>query len=76
MPEFVPVAALDPPLTPRQRQTLILIAEGRTTKEVAAALGISYKTAAAHRDNIMQKLRVHDTAHLVRYAIRTGLLEA
>jgi DNA-binding NarL/FixJ family response regulator len=63
-------------LTARQVQVLILIAEGKTTKEIAEDLGVSFKTAAAHRSNIMHKLNVHDTAHLVRYAIRTGLVEA
>jgi DNA-binding CsgD family transcriptional regulator len=62
-------------LTARQREVLILIAEGRTTKEIAKDLGISFKTAAAHRANIMHKLDLHDTAHLVRYAIRVGYLE-
>ncbi len=62
-------------LTARQAQVLILIANGKTTKEIAEDLGVSFKTAAAHRSNIMHKLNVHDTAHLVRYAIRSGLIE-
>jgi DNA-binding CsgD family transcriptional regulator len=62
-------------LTARQKQVLLLIAEGKTTKEIASQLGVSFKTAAAHRANLMQKLDIHDTAHLVRHAIRSGFLE-
>jgi DNA-binding NarL/FixJ family response regulator len=62
-------------LTPRQQEILILIAEGRTTKEIARHLGVSFKTASAHRSNIMSKLDIHDTAHLVRHAIRAGFIE-
>ena len=61
-------------LTWRQAQTLILIAEGKTTREIATALGVSFKTAAAHRANLMQRLRVHRSADLVRYAIRNGIV--
>jgi DNA-binding NarL/FixJ family response regulator len=62
------------PLTPRQRSLVRLVAEGRTTKEAAAALGITRKTAEAHRTQAMQRLGVHDTAGLVRYAVRKGLI--
>jgi two-component system response regulator NreC len=62
-------------LTDRQRQTLILIAEGKTTKQIALHLGVSFKTAAAHRSNLMNRLKIHDTAHLVRHAIRHGLIQ-
>jgi len=62
------------PLTSRERQVLQLIAEGKTTKEVAALLGVSVKTAESHRMRIMSKLDIHETAGLVRYAIRQGLL--
>ena len=62
------------PLTPRERQVLQLIAEGKTTKEVAALLGVSVKTAESHRMRIMTKLSIHETAGLVRYAIREGLV--
>ncbi len=61
------------PLTSRERQVLQLIAEGRTTKQAAALLNISTKTAESHRTHIMQKLDIHETAGLVRYAIRSGL---
>jgi DNA-binding NarL/FixJ family response regulator len=63
------------PLTPRERQVLQLIAEGKTTKEAAAVLDVSVKTAETHRTNLMDKLDIHSTAGLVRYAIRRGLLQ-
>src|SRR5438132_8387521 len=63
------------PLTPREREVLRLVAEGKTTKEVAAILGISAKTAEAHRMRIMKKLETHNTASTVRYAIRQGLVQ-
>jgi two-component system response regulator NreC len=63
------------PLSPREREVLQLVAEGKTTKEVAAILGISVKTAESHRTRIMSKLNIHETAGLVRYAIRRGLIE-
>jgi DNA-binding NarL/FixJ family response regulator len=64
------------PLSDRERQVLQLVAEGKTTKEVASLLGISVKTAESHRSNLMDKLNIHDTAGLVRYAIRIGLIES
>jgi DNA-binding NarL/FixJ family response regulator len=63
------------PLTPREREVLRLVAEGKTTKEVAAILGISVKTAEAHRIRVMKKLETHNTASTVRYAIRQGLVQ-
>lgn len=63
------------PLTPRERQVLQLVAEGKSTKEAAAILGISAKTADSHRTRLMEKLDIHDTASLVRYAIRRGLIQ-
>lgn len=63
-------------LTERERQVLALIAQGKSTKETAARLGISYKTADSHRSRILEKLGVHETASMVRYAIRAGLIEA
>lgn len=62
------------PLTQRERAVLQLIAEGKSNKEVATHLGISVKTAEAHRRNIMLKLDIHDTAGLVRHAIRIRLI--
>lgn len=64
------------PLTQREHQVLQLIAEGRTTKECAEVLALSVKTVDSHRTRIMQKLDIHDTASLVRYAVRSGLIEA
>ena len=62
-------------LTTRERQVLQLIAEGKTTKEVAKRLEISVKTAESHRTKLMKKLDIHETASLVRYAIREGLIQ-
>jgi two-component system, NarL family, response regulator NreC len=63
------------PLTPREREVLRLVAEGQTTKEIAAVLGISVKTAEAHRMRVMRKLETHNTASTVRSAIRQGLVQ-
>ena len=62
-------------LTPREREVVQLIAEGRTTKEIADVLGMSVKTAESHRANLMKKLDIHQIAGLVRYAIRRGLIQ-
>jgi PAS domain S-box-containing protein len=62
-------------LTERERQVLVLIAQGNSTKQAATTLGISYKTADSHRSRILEKLGVHETASMVRYAIRAGLIE-
>lgn len=64
------------PLTQREREVLQLVAEGKTTKEIAQVLGVSAKTAESHRTRIMRKLEIHDTAGLVRYAIRRGVIQA
>lgn len=61
-------------LTPRQREILQLVAEGRSTKEVASLLSLSIKTVEAHRSQIMERLDIHDLPGLVRFAIRTGLV--
>ncbi|HKQ61052.1 MAG TPA: response regulator transcription factor [Candidatus Polarisedimenticolaceae bacterium] len=61
-------------LTPREREVFHLVTEGKTTKEIAALLGISVKTAENHRTRVMDKLGVHNTAELVRYAARRGLM--
>ncbi|HKQ98944.1 MAG TPA: response regulator transcription factor [Candidatus Polarisedimenticolia bacterium] len=63
------------PLTPREREVLQLVAEGRTTKEAANVMGVSTKTAESHRMRLMAKLDIHETAGLVRYAIRRGLIQ-
>ena len=61
------------PLSPREREVLRLIADGRATKEVAADLGISIKTAETHRRQIMEKLQMFSVAELTKYAIRMGM---
>ncbi|MHB8501738.1 MAG: response regulator [Candidatus Acidiferrales bacterium] len=63
------------PLTLRERQVLQLIAEGKSTKDVASLLGISVKTAESHRTRLMQKLDIHETASLVLYAVRHGIVQ-
>ena len=63
-------------LTAREVQVLRLIADGRTMKQAAVALAISVRTAECHRASVMDKLHIHDTASLVRYAIRQGLVVA
>lgn len=63
------------PLTPRERQVLQLIAEGKRTKEIATLLGVSVKTAESHRTRLMEKLNIHETASLVRYALQRGLIQ-
>lgn len=62
-------------LTPRERAVLVLIAKGKTTKEIAYALSITIKTAEFHRTQSMRKLDAHNTADLTRAAIRLGLVE-
>ena len=64
------------PLTSREREVVQRIAEGQTTKEIAADLGLGVKTVESHRINLMRKLDIHETATLVRYAIRRGLIAA
>lgn len=63
-------------LSSREREVLQLIAEGKANKESAAELGISTKTVEKHRENLMAKLDIHDTAGLTRYAISTGIIES
>ena len=63
-------------LSSRERQVLQLIAEGRSMKEISSLLGVSSRTADSDKAKIMRKLGIHDTAGLVRYAIRTGLISA
>ena len=63
-------------LSAREREVLQLIAEGKNMKEVGGMLGISAKTAESHRTRLMQKLDIHETAGLVRYAIEIGLVTA
>ena len=63
-------------LTSRQREIVQLLAEGKSSKEVAAVLGLSVKTAETHRANIMRKLDCHSVTELVRYAIRNHIIAA
>jgi DNA-binding NarL/FixJ family response regulator len=62
-------------LTPRERQVVQLLAEGKTSKEVAVALNLSVKTAETHRTNIMRKLDLHSVADLTLYALRNGIAQ-
>ncbi len=62
-------------LTPREREVLQLIAEGKSTKQTASGLGVSVKTIETHRHNIMEKLAIHNVAELTRYAIRQGITD-
>ncbi|MGA3269164.1 MAG: response regulator transcription factor [Verrucomicrobiota bacterium] len=64
------------PLTSREMEVLQLIAEGKANKETAAELGISVKTVEKHRERVMSKLDIHDTAGLTRYAISAGIIES
>ncbi len=72
--DVVNKAAAAEPLSPRERQVVQLVAEGKSTKQIAELLNISVKTAEYHRGRVMDKLDIHDTAGLVRYAIRHGLV--
>jgi DNA-binding NarL/FixJ family response regulator len=63
-------------LTIREREIVQLLAEGKSSKEVAVALGISVKTAETHRANIMRKLELHSVSELVRYAVKNQIIEA
>jgi DNA-binding NarL/FixJ family response regulator len=63
-------------VTPRQREILQMLAEGRTAKEMARLLGISAKTVETHRAQLMERLDIHDVPGLVRFAIRVGLIQA
>ncbi len=62
-------------LTPREREVIQLVAEGKSTKEVATALSLSVKTAETHRTNLMRKLDLHSIADLTLYAVRNGIVQ-
>jgi len=70
----VPVSVGRDRLTPREREVVQLLAEGKSTKEVAVALGLSVKTAETHRSNIMRKLQLHSVSDLVMYAVRNNIV--
>jgi DNA-binding NarL/FixJ family response regulator len=74
-PEKATDAELTSGLTPRERETVQLIAEGKSNKEVASALDISVKTVETHRSRVMKKLSLHSVTQLVRYAIRQRMIE-
>jgi DNA-binding NarL/FixJ family response regulator len=61
-------------LTPREREVIQLLAEGKTSKEVATTLNLSVKTAETHRTNLMRKLDLHSVADLTLYAVRNGIV--
>lgn len=71
----VPDQIRQDPLTRREREVVQLLAEGKTTKEVAVALGISVKTAETHRSNVMRKLNFHSVSQLVLYAVRNCIVQ-
>jgi DNA-binding NarL/FixJ family response regulator len=62
-------------LTPREREVIQLVAEGKTTKEIASTLSLSVKTAETHRTNLMRKLDLHSIADLTLYAVRNGIVQ-
>ena len=64
------------PLTPREREIVQLLAEGKSNKEIATYLNISVKTAETHRANIMLKLNFHSVTELVRYAVKNKIIQA
>ncbi len=73
-PAAVPAPQARGRLTPREREIVQLLAEGKSTKEVAVALGLSVKTAETHRSNIMRKLELHSVSDLVLYAVRNNIV--
>ncbi len=70
------VDARTPTVTHRERESIQLLAEGKSNKESASALGVSVKTIEAHRANIMRKLHLRSTSDLVRYAVRNNIVQA
>jgi DNA-binding NarL/FixJ family response regulator len=73
--ESIPLDLIRRGLTSREREIIQLVAEGRSSKEVAGLLGISPKTAETHRANIMRKLELHSAVDVVRYAVRNTIIE-
>jgi DNA-binding NarL/FixJ family response regulator len=69
------VSLMSRSLSAREREIVQLLAEGKTSKEVAAVLGIRVKTVATHRANIMRKLEIHSVSELVRYAVKNNMIE-
>jgi len=75
LPQTDQTPALLQKLTARQKQILMMIAEGQSTKQIAGNLNISVKTVETHRSQLSERLNIHDVAGLVRFAIRTGLIK-
>ena len=75
LPQTDQTPALLQKLTARQKQILMMIAEGQSTKQIASNLNISVKTVETHRSQLSERLNIHDVAGLVRFAIRTGLIK-
>lgn len=75
LPEAPPQTFTGERLTPREREIVQLLAEGRTSKEIATLLKISSKTAETHRANIMRKLQFHSVGEVVRYAVRNQIID-
>ena len=73
--EMEPAPSALAALSPREIQVLRLVAEGKSSKEVAVVLNISVKTAETHRANIMRKLELHSVSELVRYAVKNQIIE-
>lgn len=76
IPQSTSLSSVLEVLTSREREVLILVAEGHTNQEIATHLNLSIKTVQAHRANVMEKLGLHDVTHLVRFAIQHGLIPA
>jgi DNA-binding NarL/FixJ family response regulator len=74
-PESTQTPLIHQSLTAREREVVQLLAEGKSSKEVAVALGITFKTAETHRANIMRKLEIHSVSELVRYAVKNNMIE-
>lgn len=70
-----PASIAIPRLTPREREVVRLVGEGKTSKEIALVLHVKVKTAEAHRSNLMSKLNLHSTVELVMYAVRNGIVQ-
>jgi DNA-binding NarL/FixJ family response regulator len=75
MPDTARLAETDSKITHREREVLTLIASGKTSKDIATQLGVSFKTVVCHRYRVQQKLHAHNTADLTRAAMRMGLIE-
>jgi len=69
-----PALAMPPKLSPREREVVQLVAEGKSSKEIAVMLGLSVKTVETHRSNILIKLKIHSIVELVMYAVRNGIV--